>query len=47
MAKPIRKTPALKGKQADKFIAKMIATEKRQINKTEKEFVRLIANSLK
>jgi len=43
MAQPIRKTPTLKGKEAEKFISDMLKTENRAITKTEKEFVSLIS----
>ena len=42
MAQPIRKTPTLKGKQAEEFISRMVETEKRKINAHEKEISRLI-----
>ena len=42
MAKPIRKTPTLTGKEAENFIIKMIETEKRTINNSEKELMQLI-----
>lgn len=43
MAKPLRKTPTLKGKNADEFLKKMIATSKRKsLNKNEKMFLGLI-----
>ena len=44
MAKPISKTPTLKGKDADRFVSKMVETTKRNMNKSEKEFLRLISN---
>ena len=43
MAKPIKKTPSLSGKCAEKFIAKMIETQNREINEKEKELVSLIS----
>lgn len=43
MAKPILKTPTLKGKAANIFIAEMLHREKRKINAVEKEFVNLIS----
>ena len=42
MAKPIRKTPTLTGKQAETFITKMFATQSRSINKQEKRIAELI-----
>lgn len=44
MAKPIRKTPALSGKQAQEFIEKMLKTGKRSINSMEKQIVELISS---
>lgn len=43
MAKPIRKTPTLSGEHAERFIKAMLETEKRPINKSEKEFLKLLA----
>jgi hypothetical protein len=43
MAKPIRKTPTLKGEKAEQFVEEMLKTEKRQINQTEKEIVSIIS----
>lgn len=42
MAKPIRKTPSLKGKSANNFVEEMIKVEKRRINKTEKKLLKLL-----
>ena len=44
MAKPIRKTPTLTGKCAEKFVSKMMETNKRQtMNQFEKDFVSLLS----
>ena len=43
MAKPIQRTPTLRGKEAERFLLAMLETQKRPINKIEKEFVRLIS----
>lgn len=42
MAKPIRKTPTLNIEQTQKFVKEMIKTEKRSINKSEREFLKLL-----
>lgn len=45
MAKPIRRTPVLRGDDAKSFVERMIATEKRadkgRLNKIEKEVVEM------
>lgn len=46
MAKPIKRTPTLRGEQAEKFLLAMLETQKRQINKVEKEFLRLILENV-
>lgn len=43
MAKPIRATPTLYGKDADNLLRKMIATEKRKITKRELDLAREIS----
>ena len=44
MAKPIRKTPTLKGEEVEKFISQMIKCEKRSINRHEKKWIELISS---
>jgi len=46
MAKPIRATPKLSGKDATRFINKMICLEKSKVSKADKELAKQIeANS--
>jgi hypothetical protein len=45
MAKPIRRTPVLKGEKAEQFVIEMLKAEKRSMTKTEKDFVNLIVPS--
>ena len=43
MAKPIRATPTLSGKSAERFLLKMLETQNRKhLTKVEKEIVRMI-----
>jgi uncharacterized protein YaaR (DUF327 family) len=42
MAKPIRKTPTLKGEKAENFIKAMLRTEQRSANKVEKELAEML-----
>lgn len=44
MAKPIRKTPSLRGDFAEKFLENMIKIKNRRINHKEKLFVDLISD---
>ena len=44
MAKPIRKTPSLSGKDADLFVKEMLSTADRKINEIEEQFVKLISH---
>lgn len=47
MAKPIKSTPTLKGKDAERFVKRMKETEKRPITKKEKKLARDIRKNSK
>ena len=44
MAKPIRATPELRGREAKSFVKKMLQTEKAKITNKEIELAKAIAN---
>ena len=44
MAKPIKATPDLVGKEADKFIKKMLAIEKSRMTYRDKQIVQNVVN---
>ena len=46
MAKPIRKTPTLRGKDATNFVKTMLSTERRSINDIEKQLVKLVSGKV-
>lgn len=43
MAKPIRSTPKLKGKEAEIIVENMVETQKRRPNSIEIDFAKIIA----
>jgi hypothetical protein len=46
MAKPIRATPTLEGKEADEFIRKMLIVEKSKITAQQKKIIQRIKQNM-